>query len=126
MQDFFRQTARRRVAKDRTISLNGKLFEAPVALIGREQVTLCYHEAELERVEVFAGHQSYGFLAPVNLQVNSRVKRDKDSRLVLETSAESAYQGGALWERTNQPTTAPDRTLLSACPGNPSVPILKP
>jgi hypothetical protein len=50
---------------------------------------------------VFLGHQSYGFLAPVNLQVNSRVKRDKDSRLVLESSAESAYQGGALWERTN-------------------------
>jgi transposase InsO family protein len=100
LRDFFRQTARRRVAKDRTISLNGKLFEAPVALIG-QQVTLRYHEAEIEKVEVFLGQQSYGFLTPVNLQVNSRVKRDKDSRLVLETSAESAYQGGALWERTN-------------------------
>ena len=72
-----------------------------MALIG-QQVTLRYHEAESERVEVFSGHQSYGFLAPVNLQVNSRVKRDKDSRLVLESSAESAYQGGALWERTNR------------------------
>ena len=101
LRDFFRQTARRRVAKDRTISLNGKLFEAPVALIG-QQVTLRYHEAESERVEVFSGPQSYGFLTPVNLQVNSRVKRDKDSRLVLETSTESAYQGGALWERTNR------------------------
>jgi transposase InsO family protein len=99
LRDFFRQTARRRVAKDRTISLNGKLFEAPVALIG-QQVALRYHEAELERVEVFSGQQSYGFLTPVNLQVNSRVKRDKDCRLVLESSEESAYQGGALWERT--------------------------
>ena len=51
---------------------------------------------------MFSGPQSYGFLAPVNLQVNSRVKRDKDSRLVLESSEESAYQGGALWERTNR------------------------
>jgi len=101
LRDFFRQTARRRVAKDRTISLNGKLFEAPVALIG-QQVALRFHEAESERVEVFSGPQSYGFLAPVNLQVNSRVKRDKDSRLVLESSEESAYQGGALWERTNR------------------------
>jgi len=101
LRDFFRQTARRRVAKDRTISLNGKLFEAPVALIG-QQVNLRYHEAELERVEVFSGQQSYGLLVPVNLQVNSRVKRDKDSRLVLESAWESAYQGGALWERTNR------------------------
>ena len=83
------------------ISLNGKLYEAPVVLIG-QQVTLRYHEAEPERVEVFSGPQSYGFLVPVNLQVNSRVKRDKDSRLVLESAGESAYQGGALWERTNR------------------------
>jgi transposase InsO family protein len=101
LRDYFRQSARRRVAKDRTVSLNGKLFEAPVALIG-QQVALRYHEAELERVEVFSGQQSYGLLTPVNLQVNSRVKRDKDSRLVLLTSEESAYQGGALWERTNR------------------------
>jgi putative transposase len=101
LQDYFRQTARRRVAKDRTLSLHGKLFEAPVVLIG-QQVTLRYHEAESERVEVFSGSQSYGFLIPVNLQVNSRVKRDKDCRLVLETSEESAYQGGTLWERTNR------------------------
>lgn len=98
LQNYFRQTARRRVAKDRTISLNGKLFEAPVGLIG-QQVTLRYHEADLERIEVVWNNQSYGFLSPVNLQVNSRVKRDKDSRLILETSEESAYHGGVLWER---------------------------
>ena len=101
LRDYFRQSARRRVAKDRTVSLNGKLFEAPVTLIG-QQVTLRYHEAEFEKVEVLWGQQPYGFLTPVNLQVNSRVKRDKDSRLVLLTSEESAYQGGALWERTNR------------------------
>jgi putative transposase len=101
LRDFFRQTVRRRVAKDRTISLNGKLFEAPVPLIG-QQVTLRFHEAEPERVEVFSGPQSYGFLTPVNLQVNSRVKRDKNCRLVLESADEAAYQSGGLWERTNR------------------------
>lgn len=101
LRDFFRQTVRRRVAKDRTVSLNGKLFEAPVALIG-QRVTLRYHEAELEKVEAFSKSQSYGFLVPVNLQVNSRVKRNKDSRLVLESTEEPTYQGGALWERTNR------------------------
>jgi putative transposase len=101
LQDYFRQTARRRVAKDRTVSLNGKLFEAPVGLIG-QQVTLRYHEADPEKVEVFSGQQSYGFLSPVNLQVNSRVKRDKDNRLVLETSEETPYHGGVLWEKGNR------------------------
>jgi putative transposase len=98
LKDYFRQAARRRVAKDRTVSLNGKLFEAPVSLIG-QQVTLRYHETDLEQIEVVFKNQSYGFLFPVNLQVNSRVKRDKDNRLVLETSELSAYHGGALWER---------------------------
>jgi len=101
LRDYFRQTARRRVAKDRTVSLTGKLFEAPVALIG-QQVTLRYHEGDLEKVEVIWGQQSYGFLTPVNLQVNSRVKRDKDCRLVLETSEGSAYHGGVLWERSTR------------------------
>lgn len=99
LPDFFRQTARRRVAKDRTISLNGKLFEAPVGLIG-QQVTLRYHEADPDHVEVLSGQRSYGFLVPVNLQINSRVKRDKDNRLVLETTGGSAYHGGTLWERS--------------------------
>lgn len=98
--DYFRQTARRRVAKDRTVSLNGKLFEAPVGLIG-QQVTLRYHPTDLDQIEVVWKNQSYGFLSLVHLQVNSRVKRDKDSRLVLETVTESAYHGGVLWERSN-------------------------
>jgi putative transposase len=101
LQNYFRQTARRRVAKDRTVSLNGKLFEAPVGLIA-QQVTLRYHPTDLDQIEVIWKNQTYGFLSPVHLQVNSRVKRDKDSRLVLETSEGSAYHGGVLWERSNR------------------------
>jgi hypothetical protein len=43
LKDYFRKNARRRVAKDRTITLNGKLYEAPVTLIGK-QVLLLFHE----------------------------------------------------------------------------------
>ena len=51
LTDHFRKLARRRVAKDRTIILDGKLFEGPVSLIGK-QVDLLYHERDQSRVEV--------------------------------------------------------------------------
>lgn len=43
MEDYFRKRTMRRVAKDRTVSLNGRLFEAPTGLIGKI-VTLLYHD----------------------------------------------------------------------------------
>ena len=54
LADNFRILARRRVEKDRTITLNGKLFEAPVALVGK-QVELLYHEGMVGPVEVRSG-----------------------------------------------------------------------
>ena len=70
--DYFRKVARRRVARDRTITLDGRLYEAPVPLIGK-QVTVLYHD--YERVEVTLQGKSYGFLVPVNLDafVKSRI-----------------------------------------------------
>ena len=76
LEDYFRKRARRRVATDRTVSLNGKLYEAPVPLIG-QQVTLLYHEHDPKRVEVRLQNRSHGFLAPLDLAVNARVKRNK-------------------------------------------------
>lgn len=97
--DHFRKAARRKVAKDRTISLNGKLFEAPVPLIGK-QVTLLYHEDEPDRVEVFLSQKSYGFLTIVNLNVNCRVKRDNNHALEISSSqAEKNYKSGGLWKK---------------------------
>jgi len=43
MEDYFRRRTTRRVHKDRTVFLNGRLFEAPVGLIGKI-VTLLYHD----------------------------------------------------------------------------------
>lgn len=78
LSDHFRAVARRRVAKDRTVTLNGRLFEAPVALIG-QRVDLLYHANRPRKVEVFLSNKSYGYLTPVDLAVNCRVKRDKNN-----------------------------------------------
>jgi putative transposase len=95
--DYFRKPACRRVAKDRTITLNGKLYEAPVALIGK-QVQLLYHENQPKEVEVFYNHTSYGLLRLLDLHVNARVKRDKYSGTDVSFSEQaSKYQGGKLW-----------------------------
>ena len=97
LRDYFRKPARRRVAKDRTITLNGKLYEAPVALIGK-QVQLLYHENQSKEVELFYHQKSYGLLTLLDLHVNARVKRDKYSGTDVSFSEQvSKYQGGKLW-----------------------------
>jgi len=99
LKDYFRKHARRRVAKDRTITLNGKLYEAPVTLIG-QQVLLLYHENQSARVEVLYKQQSYGLLTPLDLHINARVKRDKNSGTDLEMADKpSLYRGGKLWSK---------------------------
>jgi transposase InsO family protein len=102
LRDYFRKAARRKVAKDRTITLNGRLYEAPVPLIGK-QVLLLYHEHHPENVEILWSQKSYGFLIPVNLNVNCRVKRDKKSGMALEIPETKAkYQGGSLWPKAKE------------------------
>lgn len=78
IRDHFRTSARRRVTKDRTVSLNGKLYEVPVALIGR-QIDLLFHPQDPTRVEAIFQQQSYGFLRTIDPVVNSRVKRETAS-----------------------------------------------
>jgi len=105
LNDYFRKAARRKVAKDRTISLDGRLYEAPVALIGK-QVLVRYQETEPHRVEVFDNQKSYGWLTPVDLHVNCRVKRDKQSRVELgPAESKEKYQGGYLWTRRKEDKT---------------------
>jgi len=95
LKDYFRITARRKVAEDRTITLNGRLYEGPVALIGK-QVELCYHADEPGRIEVKYKNESYGNAAPVNMAVNCRIKRDKNSNADMETTIGADYHGGKL------------------------------
>jgi hypothetical protein len=85
------------VARDRTITLEGRLYEAPVTLIGK-QVQLLYHENRPEQVEVLYNQKSYGFLTLLDIHINARVKRDKNSGTEVSLSDHtSKYQGGELW-----------------------------
>jgi len=95
LKDHFRMIARRRVNKDRTLTLDGNLFEAPVQLIG-QRVDLLYHNDSPKKVEVRWQQKSYGYLTVVDLNVNCRVKRDKNNQ--AQISAEShTPTAGKIW-----------------------------
>lgn len=96
LHDYFRKVARRKVAKDRSITFNGRLYEAPVCLIG-EQVELLYHDKTPDRLEIKRQGKSYGIIRPVNLHVNCRVKRDENNtRDIIITTDNKDYKGGKL------------------------------
>ena len=97
LYDYFRKVARRKVNKDRTITLNGRLFEGPVALIGK-RVELLYHDSDPQQVEVKYQNKSFGMLVAVNLNVNCRVKRDKNNNPQIHSNTQlTEYGGGKLW-----------------------------
>jgi hypothetical protein len=91
LQDHFRQQARRRVAKDRTVAVLGRLFEAPIALIGK-QIILFYHPHDPTRVEARFDGKSYGLLTALDLNVNCQVKREKDT-LKIDTPPRTPSSG---------------------------------
>jgi transposase InsO family protein len=97
LRDYFREHARRRVGNDRSITLNGRLYEAPIPLIGK-RVLLLYHENQPQHVEVRYDDKSYGLLTALDVHVNARVKRDRDRGTELEMDdKQPRYQGGKLW-----------------------------
>jgi putative transposase len=96
LNDYFRKTVRRRVNKDRSLVVDKRLFEAPVALIGR-RVEVLYHEQSPELVEVRCNGQSYGLLCQLDVHVNSRVKRDKNNQIQLAEPI-APCNSGQLWE----------------------------
>lgn len=97
LHDHFRKVARRKVNKDRTITLNGHLYEGPIALIGK-RVELLYHESKPEQVEVKYQNKSFGILCPVNVNVNYRIKRDKNNNPQIHVNTQpNEYGGGKLW-----------------------------
>lgn len=74
LRDYFRKRALRKVDKDRTVTIMGRVYEAPVELIGKT-ITLLYHEDEPLRVEAFYDGKSYGILGVLNPHINCRIKR---------------------------------------------------
>ncbi len=111
LREHFRVPARRKVDKDRSVSLGGRLYEAPVGLIG-QWVTLLYHKHDPTRVEVIAQasgatdreERSYGFLTPLDTGINSRVRRTAGRDIDLlpaDEPAHDSYRGGSLFEKTS-------------------------
>jgi len=96
LKNHFRIVVRRTVAKDRSITLDGRLFEAPVALIGK-RVDLLFHKDQPLQVEARLAGKSYGMLQPVDLAVNCRVKRDKNRNTQLDTDNPHEPGGGKIW-----------------------------
>lgn len=92
LKDHFRNIARRTVNKDRTVTLNGRLYEAPVALIGK-RVELLYHDEHPNHVEVKYNQKCYGTLKGVDPHINCKVKRDKNNNTQLHTTRKSKYKG---------------------------------
>lgn len=95
LEDHFRKEARRRVAKDRTVSLDGRIYEAPTRLIG-EYVRLLYHEGRPDHIEIIHDNQTQGLLVPVDLAVNCKVKRKRDKDQLLHDHNSTQCHSGAL------------------------------
>lgn len=91
LPEYFRKQEVRKVNNDRTVQLNGKLYEAPAGLVNMK-VILRFEETD--RIEVFLDDQSKGFLRDLDQEVNSRIKR----RASPETGP--SLTGGQLFERT--------------------------
>jgi transposase InsO family protein len=105
LNDIFRKAVLRKVQKDRTISLNGVEYEAPLGLIGNT-VTLRYHSQDLSRIEVFDADRSYGFLSVLNPQINAHLKRETNEergprsaiQAFREEESGQRYRGGELFD----------------------------
>ena len=94
LPEYFRKKEIRLVNKDRTVKLDGLLFEAPVGLVG-QKITLRYENHY--RIEVFVDEISKGFLSPLDPHINSRMRRDKIEQDAPKTT------GGRLFERNYTP-----------------------
>jgi putative transposase len=113
LRDYFRKPEYRNVDRNtRTVSLNGKLYEAPAGLAGK-RVLLLYHEQDPERVEVIYDNHSQGFLTPLNPQVNARVRRTSGRDIDLvprenqspeqnDKADPRRYRGGELFDGGQQ------------------------
>ena len=95
LPEYFRKQEERTVNNDRTVKLAGRLFEAPTGLVGM-RVILRFEN--YDRIEVFAGEESKGFLKNLNQEVNSRIKR----KTVSSIAAQTQTTGGSLFEKIRE------------------------
>lgn len=96
LNDHFRKEVKRTVARDRTFTIAGRMYEAPVDLAGK-QVRLLYHESDPARVEVLWEGKTYGFAGLLDAHVNCRVKRENGVTEIEPGSPPERYKGGNLF-----------------------------
>jgi len=99
LNDLFLFEAVRKVQKDRTVSLNGVIYEVDAALVG-ERVTLRYDPADVpgHPVQVWHDHQHIQLAKPVDLYANCFVKRQRPSyNLTPQTPSAEPTPSGLQW-----------------------------
>jgi hypothetical protein len=73
----FYEEVTRRVAKDGTLTLNGGVFEAGPIFIG-QRVTVRFDPFDLRRIDVFGANDRHVEAYPVDLERNSRIRRNPE------------------------------------------------
>lgn len=73
--EYFRLIEFRKVKKDRTFSLKGSIFEAPVSLIDK-RVELKFHQDDADHIEIFFDNRPFGFAVKLDAKANSKIGRD--------------------------------------------------
>jgi putative transposase len=87
---------KRRVQRDRTVSLNGALFEADAALIGQTVRLRFDPSAPASRgVEVWSSQGFEGRALPVDAYANCFVQRDRPGQTISARSTAPAHQASA-------------------------------
>lgn len=99
LHDHFRKEVRRRVNKDRSVSIDGRSFEAPTRLIG-EQVILLFHEERPEKVEIILRGEPQGFLVSLDPHVNVHLGRDQKTKASQEPGVHQGQLSFATREET--------------------------
>ena len=75
LQELFLSETTRRVAKDGTLSMQGRRFEAGVNFIG-QKVSVRFDPRDMRRILIVGRGGESAAAFPVDLEGNTRVKRD--------------------------------------------------
>jgi putative transposase len=97
LEALFLFEAKRRVQRDRTVSLNGTLFEADAALVGHT-VTLRYDPAApaSRGVEIWLDGQFISRATPLDAYANCFVRRNRPSQTIDPQTAPAAPRNSGL------------------------------
>ncbi len=95
LMDYFRIVVLRRVKKDRTIKLNGTIYEVPVDLIDLK-IEAKFHLENPSDVEIFFDGRNYGKATQLDRSINFKIGRN--TKISTETN-KTNIESGKLFER---------------------------